>query len=491
MDRFPGAVSADGLAFEFPTLSYAGARGATHDWTIRVALHRGGAPVRLAPAMLAADLGDAVAVVSVESGQRGGKVRDVVPTTVSRGKNLGKKNATNALTQALRDALGLYNKHAKRADVVPAGPAAAGPAAPAAEAEVPAMPPPMLVRRLGESPAATLGPADFAAGVTVQRKLNGVHYVAGRPAPGAPLVRYSRSGTAYAGHEHLRGELEALLAGAPAISAGRFGVADAAAAAYRGAQPYLAGELYLHGKPLNWISGQARRSDAGDAEPLEFHVFDVFFPAAKAAGADMASRDRQAYLDALFASGDGGAWPHVRRVENFPAPDLATVEALARRFVAEGYEGAITRRDATGYRYSFSGYHATNALKVKPILDAEFPVVGFTQGTRGKDVGALVWICRVPDAPDPSDAEFHVVPKNMTYETRYALFRCLSEKVPGPGGARITRFERDLKGLPLTVEYPELAATGKPLQAKATVFRTYEAGPDADRARKLVAECGM
>jgi hypothetical protein len=55
-----------------------------------------------------------------------------------------------------------------------------------------------------------------------------------------------------------------------------------------------------------------------------------------------------------------------------------------------------------------------------------------------------------------------------------------------------TRFERDVKGLPLTVEFAESSAeTGKPLQAKALTFRTYESGPDNDPIRKLMAECAI
>jgi hypothetical protein len=78
----------------------------------------------------------------------------------------------------------------------------------------------------------------------------------------------------------------------------------------------------------------------------------------------------------------------------------------------------------------------------------------------------------------------------MSYPDRYALFRCLGELVAGPDGAPLTRFARDLHGLPLTVEFRELSPkTGKPLQAKALAFRTYEAGPGADPVKKLFDEC--
>ena len=523
----PGKFARGRTEFVFPTLAYAGARGATLLWTIRVRLlpRGGGDYAPITNAMLdqpPADLEGHKAEITVEAAQEGGKVRDVTPTYVSAGKNLGKKNATNCLTQAIRDALGLYNKQRRRGDIVerdaaetpdaeaadaaeaPDADEAAGadeaPGADEAAGEFDAAPPPMLVKKIGDSREATLGPAEFAAGVTVQRKLNGVHFVVyARAGPPAQLVRYSRTGAEYPGQDQIVAEMLPMFAAAPRVAPGEYGTPATAAterdrrvlAAYGDTPaPYFDGELYVHGKTLNWISGQARRGD--DDGLLEFHVFDVFFPRAKAAGHDMASRHRQAYLDAFFAgaAAAGLAHPHVVRVENFPAAGPERVDALAKQFLEEGYEGAIARKDPAGYRYGYSNYHSANLLKIKPKQDAEFPVVDFTQGARGKDVGAVIWICEVPDPKDPRDKTFHVVPKDMEYKTRYALFKCLGQLVPGPGGEMTTRFERDVKGLPLTVEFAESSAkTGKPLQAKAKAFRTYEGGPDRDPIRALMAEC--
>ena len=537
----PGAFAEERTVFAFPTLSNTGSRGATHLWTIRVRLlDPDGAYAPITPAMLRGGAGDAdlagyQAEVLSEAQQEHGKVRDTVPTLVSSGKNLGKKNATNCVTQALRDALGLYNRRLRRGDVVATdGPVAAKPAAaatkpaaaatkpaatatkkkpaakPAAAAAKPAAidwaPPPMLVKKPGDSRDAVLAPADFAAGVTVQRKFNGVHLVVHQPqcAKSPRPEGYSRTGAIYPGQDQVLDEMQPMFELAHRLAAEGMAECDSddpdyapGTAAYNRSMlsagydspPYFDGELYLHGKSLNWISGQARRGD--DDGLLEFHVFDVFFPKSIALGVDMDSRARQAYLDAFFAAVNaaGLAHPHVRRVENFAAAGPDEVAALAKRFLAEGYEGAIARKDAAGYRYGYGNYHSANLLKIKPKFDAEFVVVGFTQGTRGKDVGAVVWVCRAPDG-----STFNVVPKDMTYAQRYALFACLSAKVPSatPGAPPTTRFARDVAGLPLTVEYAELSAkTGKPLQAKALAFRTYEAGPARDPIRILLAECDI
>jgi hypothetical protein len=530
----PGSFNKDRTEFAFPTLAYLGARGATHLWTVRVRLLHtaSGEYAPITDEMLAQpvpELPGYRAEITVEAQQRGGKVRDIVPTYVSAGKNLGKRNATNALTQALRDALGLYNKQRRRADIVehratpprvsPRGPPSPrAPPVPAAPEGAPAgeeegcagtydhMPPPMLVKKIGDGREATLTPADFQRGITAQKKYNGVHYVVfERPGPGGPaLVRYSRTGTEYPGQEQIVAEMLPMYAHLPPIRPGEYGTPAAPATerdrcvleAYgalpgqtSGPAPYFDGELYLHGKPLNWISGQARRGD--DQGLLEYHTFDVFFPRAKAAGHDMESRYRQAYVAAVFAAADaaGVAHPHVVRVEGYPAHSLEELEAMARRFVHEGYEGAIARKDWAGYRFSYSNYHSSNLVKVKPRHDDEFPVVGFTQGTRGKDKGAVIWECEVPKPVDPNDRTFTVVP-NMPLEDRKRLFECLSQTVTDSHGRRVSRFERDIKGLPLTVKYSELSAkTGKPLQPKALVFRTYEGGPQHDPVKKVLEEC--
>ena len=525
----PGEFSEDRTTFKFPTLAYVGARGATHLWEIKVRLIGDGNYVPITDEMLdspAPELNGLKAEITVESQQVGGKVRDAIPTYVSSGKNLGKKNATNCITQAIRDALGLFNKQKKRADIMPANSdaaaasstavsaaaaaassAAAAAASSAVAEEFDLLPPPMLVKKIGESREATFTPEVFASGVTVQRKLNGVHYVVYAGGPNC-LTRYSRTGTEYPGQDQIVSEMLPMFAAAPRIKPGEFGTpvmpSDGSKLSERDRRilnaygalhadeddptPYFDGELYLHGKSLNWISGQARKE--GDEGNLEYHIFDVFFPHAKAAGHDMESRHRQAYIDAFFANAKKLPHPHVVRVENFPVKNEEEMNALAKQFLKDGYEGAIARKDSAGYRYGYSNYHSANLVKIKPVLDDEFTVVGYTQGTRGKDVGAVIWECEVPNPIDPQDKTFTVVPKDMTYEERYALFKCLNQKVDGPNGTKISRFERDIKGLPLTVEYREMSTkTGKPLQAKALAFRTYESGPSTDPVRALLSEC--
>lgn len=528
----PGKWDDEHMAFVFPTVVSTNARGARLLWTVAVRLIKGtkyheisdeflSRPVEQLPAGFRAE-------ITVESKQEDGKVRDHVPTYVAQGKNLGKSNATNAITQALRDALGMYNKQSRRSDATAAAPPKRGEETgeeaerraeeeSLAELEVedlgkPASskaagfdqhPPPMLVKKIGASREATLASADFKRGITIQPKLNGVRDVSFRIGGKAPseaaIYMYSRGKKEYLGMDHIRAELLPVLAPGvvPKITAGAFGVPERFVKAYEESPVYLDGEIYKLGKPLQWISGQARKE--ADEKNLDYYVFDCFFPGPKAAGHDMESRHRQAYLDAVFAAALAAnlTLTHLVRVPNQKATSEAQMEKLAKEFVKKGYEGAIARKDWVGYRYSYNNYHSSYLVKIKPRFDDEFAVVGFTQGVKGKDVGAVIWICEVAEAhrKDPGDYEFSVVP-NMAYEDRYKLFRCLGKKVDDPkrAGHRITLFERYVKGQPLTVEYAELSSkTGKPIQPKGEAFRTYSEGFGAgeDPIKKLYEDCGV
>jgi len=499
----PGTFSTDRTVFTFTQLEYRTQRQQI-SWTVKIRLFRGGHAIPITDeALSGAAIPKCRAEIIVESfvvnAAGTGKIRDIIPTYVETGKNIGKKNETTALTQAFRDALGLYNRQKKKSDLVGVMadvPSADVPTANvAADMTVDARPPPMLVQKIGSSGRARLTSEDFQEGVTVQRKLNGVRFVAtaagaesaaGAARPGSIITCYSRTGGTYQAPPAIQAELAEILQ-AWAVRDTALASSDATKSDALSSNAtksdalsmlYLDGELYKHGVPLNKISGQARGS-AAPAEDLEYHVFDVFFPQVPG----MVSRDRQRILDAIL----GGAppHPHIIRVENFPVRSMAEIQTLVDRFLEEKYEGAIARKDSKPYEYSYSGYHSPNLLKIKPVFDDEFTVVGFTQGSKGKDLGAIVWICAVSGG-----ATFNVVPRDMTNDDRRRLFTCLSAQVAGADGKLVTRFERDLKGKPLTIEYRELSAkTGIPLQAKATVFRTYEGGPETDPVRKILDEC--
>lgn len=97
-------------------------------------------------------------------------------------------------------------------------------------------------------------------------------------------------------------------------------------------------------------------------------------------------------------------------------------------------------------------------VKMKPKFTDEYEVVSYTEGSKGKDRGAIIWICQTKDS-----VQFHVTPKDITYEERYKLFTEAEEN-----------FDEKFASRMLTVEYEDLSSANVPLRAKALTFRDYE-----------------
>ncbi len=415
-----GKFNDEKTEFVFKNITYKGISGAKRNWTIVIKLIYQNDYVSIDEKMLTTPvmkMNDYKTEITIISSQDGGKIRDVVPTYILSGKNIGKKNETNVVTQAFRDALGLYNKQKKKSmeinDI---------------------MPPPMLLKSNNDE---VITDEMFKLGITLQKKHNGVRLVSF--INGEKINYYSRSGTLYSDQPLITKELESVM---------KEGI-------------YFDGELYKHGKSLNWISGQARK-DVNDND-LEYHIFDLFMlndatPYIK----------RKELLQKIF---NGKEFKFVKLVECYDVHSNDEIKEYVEKFIKDGYEGAVARKNWETYEYSYNNYHSSHILKIKLKFDAEFEIIGFLQGIKGKDVGAVIWICKT----DKGEV-FNVVP-NMTYEMRYKTFTCLNKN---------DNFNKYIKGKMLTVEYSELSSkTGIPLQPKGVIIRTYEEGKEKDDFIKL------
>lgn len=117
-------------------------------------------------------------------------------------------------------------------------------------------------------------------------------------------------------------------------------------------------------------------------------------------------------------------------------------------FVAEGHEGSIVRTFNGTYK---AGHRSADLLKLKDFLDAEFEIVGFTDG-RGKDEGAVIFTCVTE-----SGKTFDVRPEGSLDDRR-----------------RMFRDGESYIGKPLTVRYQTLTDGGLPLFPVAVAVRDYE-----------------
>jgi len=324
----------------------------------------------------------------------------------------------------------------------------------------------MLVQKIQNVPLTEI---DFNNGITLQKKLNGVHYITFMDEDNS-IVKYSRSGLIYpkTSMPKITRDMEVIFNNSMMFCSNNktvldeikhlLNLNDEQLELYKGAMPYYAGELYKHGISLNIISGQARKEHS--SIDLEYHIFDVFFPTVIEKGHNLISSKRQMFIDYIFEKTREFGLVYVKRVENFPVHNMLEINALAESFLAENYEGAIARKNSGIYRYSYNNYHSRDVLKIKPTFDEEFKIVGFTQGTKGKDLGAIIWICCTSD----ESLTFHVVP-NMSIDKRKKLYKKLSEPHP---------IEESPIGKLLTVSFAELSPNKIPLQPKGVAIRDYE-----------------
>lgn len=407
----PGELADD--AWVFPTVEGRSKGGKKTYWRVSVRLEADGRPAKIRPTYFEnrAMPPNISGVIKVDSWVDGGVVKKAAPTIVSVGKNIGKKSQTNVFCQALRDALGMYNKQLRKADT-------AGD-----------MYPPMLAKLYADV-------RDKKGLITdqfyVQRKYNGVRCMvylrAGEP------VAYSRTRKVYPGcsfKEELRVPLQKA-----------------------GATLYIDGEAYSHDMPLQDISG-AMRSEAPTGALLQYVIYDCFDPARP----DLIYSDRYDILREIFET-YGGAFKACQL-----APTLYIerdqVDAYYKQFLDEGYEGLMVRLDKR-YVPSYNSYHCDFLLKMKATLDKEFTIVGWEVGQKGKARGALMIVCEVATT-DGGVATFPVTPA-MELDRRKEL----AAEMP-------REFEKNYKGRPLIVYFDEYSTLGIPQRARTNMeIRTWE-----------------
>lgn len=359
----------------------------------------------------------------VENETHTGKIRDAEVTDVLVGKNLGKKNATTAPGQAILIANTLYqnkvNKSAKEGVI---------------ERWLP-----MLVKKEQSTKGATLSDTDFENGILVEPKLDGIRMIA-HVTPSNTIELYSRTAKAFNGLENLERDTTDMLFKQNV---------------YRPEQIYLDGEIYLHGKQLQSISGAVRGSSekSGDVErsKLKYFIFDCFLPSHP----DMLQQERKDLLEKLFATGD---YPSLVLVKGRMAHSREEMIEIYNDYLKDNYEGAIARRLHRKYEPSKNNYHADAILKLKPYQDSEYQITDYTQGS-GKDKGAVIFKLKTDRAK-----AFVAVP-NMTYLERKELY---------------TRFKTDpdyfkdnYLGKMGTVQFSSLSTLGVPQQPKFLQVRQF------------------
>ena len=369
-----------------------------------------------------------VAEMWAEHGMIDGKRVRNVPSYYDGVKNEGKANERHALHSAMIDARSQYLKKEK------AGSRAAAETSDDTAA-VSQRYYPMLAEKYDDHKDKITWPA------FVQPKLDGLrclaYYDAERPVGSTEVDMYSRSLHDFNGKEHIRAILRRVLK----------------LKAFAGV--YTDGEFYRHGKHLQDISGISRR-DNNDAE-LQYHIYDCFKPS----DLSLPYVERRKILDNFFAKLTDDEKKIICEVPTFVVHAHEEIKSIFDRLVVDKYEGCIIRGPNSPYLTNNTG--TSDALRSKFLLKykdkntAEFKVVDFTQGAKGKAVGRIIWICSTEQGE-----RFNVTMKDMDDAQQKALYsECL---VPGVFAAKY-------KGRDLTVLFDKLSKAGVPQRAKGVIFR--------------------
>jgi hypothetical protein len=211
----------------------------------------------------------------------------------------------------------------------------------------------------------------------------------------------------------------------------------------------LDGELYKHGKSLQQISGAARlEKDTAGMDWLEYYIYDVMD----------STKTFEERLDILHDITDElnlGFNPErewddgelkFQIVPQETVVGWANIQKLHDKYVGEGFEGIVIRDPSKVY--NFGG--RTNAMiKVKMYKDAEFEIVGYSEGLRPED---MVFVCKTKEGK-----EFEAKPM-------------------GPRELKWEYLDRmdEIIGKIATVKYFYLSDEGCPLQPVLKCIRDYE-----------------
>ena len=344
---------------------------------------------------------EAVGIYWAVSGQEGGKVRTSDRTYIYEGKNPGKKNFTTPFTQAILEARSIYNKRVRKGNKTKKEQLKL-PGETTTIADL------VKDRSRGDYPwrvfAMALHSYDKFRGkikfpAYIQPKLDGTLYIviyhpAIRNFVGdedeekesdpdeAHIDGYSRGREDYGAQRHIPREILPIAKQYPGL--------------------HFVGELWKQGYSLQQISGSSRRKADSkmktEAIKLNFNIFDCFYIDKPKLGFE----ERMKILDEVMQLNKS---EYIDRVPTGKVTSHTEVKKLCKTYLAEGMEGAVVRNTGAPYEFGLNKEaRSYQTLKKKPRPDAEWPIVGFSDG-RGKRVGLVIWTCAendegVENAPD-------------------------------------------------------------------------------------------
>lgn len=370
-----------------------------------------------------------VAALYGHTGQEGGKTLVSAPTYVASGKNLGKKNATNIVQQAISDGQSKWNLNARKKGYVISGSDS--------DAE------------LGTVQADR--PKAMALHSLPPQPESGVFDISGTKffTEGRPMymsIKYDGNRLSAAGtrRDSSQSEYDIDLWGRPGDTPPNpLGhIRDQLAAFMRvNMSPginkiILDGEVWAPGLEHQLINGIFSNAIAPSGM-LKFMVFDTMI-------ADTPFEARYATLLSWFSKAPE-LYPDLVLVIESLSGESRVIEKFYRAALAAGHEGIVLRDPKGFYEMGTRKEIRSKAVvKLKPVMDSEFEITGFKSG-EGRDAGSIIWILRTA-----AGKEFSARPAE-TIEDRQAMYLDVS-----------ANFETKYRGKMLRIAYGNLTPDGIP-----------------------------
>lgn len=148
---------------------------------------------------------------------------------------------------------------------------------------------------------------------------------------------------------------------------------------------FLDGEIYEHGKPLQDIVHCVKTPNL-ETPNLSYYIYDIGTIA-------IPQEKRYTYLETLSKIYKDNkslnfVYPHMTKQVN----NLSEGLDMRDRFINNGYEGAIIRSTNANYEFSF---RSKDLMKLKKDVSAEFEVIGVSLKD-DRPAHDFVWVCKTP-----------------------------------------------------------------------------------------------
>jgi ATP-dependent DNA ligase len=381
----------------FPTLFGEATTGKLKQWSIRVFEENG------------------LAIIEIQHGYHDGKLQ-TNQKTISQGKNIGKRNETTPLQQAISEAQSQWIK--KKESGYSEHPSAQSPSPDSDDSKL-ATPPSRSKGFDADVPSVMLAhdynkrSKDIQFPCYIQRKFDGTRCVA-IPSKGL----FSRNKKLYPHLSHITQEINRL---PPSF--------------------ILDGELYSDSLTFQEIVGLVKKDTLSETDKtkqlqIKFYVYDLV--------KDQPYQLRHTNLQLLFRK---YKFQHLVLVQTELCQDEKQMKEKHNQYVDEGFEGIMLRNKDGAYK----GSRSADLQKYKQFFDAEYEVIDFQEG-QGLEEGCVIWTCKTSDS--------------KTFSCR-------------PRGSREDRQQMFLNGQSyvgkkLTVRYQEETNDGLPRFPVGIAFRDYE-----------------